>query len=89
MFRWMIDCKAVTRLVSEAMDRPLPFHRRLWTWIHLLMCGRCAEFRNQVRLLRCAASQDPAAGTADPDAPCLSEDARKRLRASIRDHRGH
>ena len=87
MFHWMIDCRAVTQIVSEAMDRPLPLRRQLWMWIHLMMCGRCAAFRKQIWLLRsAAAAQPPDEKTAEKDVPRLSEDARSRLKTIIHKH---
>ncbi len=52
MSGWMFNCKEVTRLVSESLDRELPFHQRVGLWIHLLMCRFCSRYRSQLLILR-------------------------------------
>ncbi len=51
----MLSCKEVSRLVSESMDRSLPFGQRFSTRLHLLMCSLCSRFRRQMLFLRDAA----------------------------------
>jgi len=48
-------CREVTRLVSESMDRDLPFRQRFSLRLHLLMCSLCSRFRRQMLFLREAA----------------------------------
>jgi hypothetical protein len=83
MFNWLVNCKAITRVVSEAMDRPLPLHRRAWMWMHLMMCRNCSEFRNQLQLLRDAGCHDAIDREIDA-ATTLSEAAKGRIRELIR-----
>ena len=35
---WMFSCKDVSQLLSESMDRGLPFYQRILMRMHLLMC---------------------------------------------------
>ena len=51
----MLSCKEVSRLVSESMDRGLPFWQRCSMRLHLLMCSFCSRFRRQILFLRGAA----------------------------------
>lgn len=48
----MLNCKEVTQLVSESLDRKLPFHQRLGIRIHLLMCKLCSRYERQLMFLR-------------------------------------
>lgn len=53
----MKTCKAITELLSEAMDRPLTW-RESWTIkLHFLMCRSCPKFQQQVYFLRKIATQ--------------------------------
>jgi hypothetical protein len=40
--------------VSEELDRTLPLGERLRVRMHLLACGSCTHFKEQVQLLRAA-----------------------------------
>jgi hypothetical protein len=52
MRHWMFNCKEVTRMVSESLDRKLPLHQRMGIRIHLLMCKFCSRYRKQLLILR-------------------------------------
>jgi hypothetical protein len=45
-------CKDVTRMMSEAMDRPLPFRKRITIWVHRLICVWCDRYSRQLRMTR-------------------------------------
>lgn len=45
-------CKEVSRLVSEAQDRPLGLAERMRLRIHLAICDGCANFSRRVQFLR-------------------------------------
>jgi hypothetical protein len=47
----MLSCRRMTRLISEALDRPLSWLQRLELGIHLLGCSPCCRFRRAVRSL--------------------------------------
>jgi len=56
---WMRDitrltpsCRDVTRIVSDQMDRGLPFGLRLATRLHLALCVFCRRYHHQLHLLR-------------------------------------
>lgn len=47
----MLNCKQVTKLVSESFARKLSIRERLNLWIHTGMCSTCRTFRQfQTRL---------------------------------------
>jgi len=51
MSHWMFNCREVTRMVSESLDRQLPFHQRIGIKLHLLMCKFCSRFSSQLLTL--------------------------------------
>jgi hypothetical protein len=48
----MLDCKHVSRLLSQAQDTTLPWGTRLQIRLHLLICEACTHFAEQLRMLR-------------------------------------
>ncbi|MBI3146415.1 MAG: zf-HC2 domain-containing protein [Pseudogulbenkiania sp.] len=50
-----INCKQASRLISDALDRPLSKTEYLRLRIHLFLCGNCSEFSRQLQLLQLAA----------------------------------
>ncbi len=78
----MPNCREVTRLVSEGLDRDLPFLSRLALRLHLLMCGGCRRFARQMRLLHETVRKHVAAGQ-PADAAVLSAEAKERIRQQM------
>lgn len=52
MHHWMFNCKEVTRMVSESLDRSVPLFQRMGIRIHLMMCKFCTRYRKQLLILR-------------------------------------
>ncbi len=80
----MLSCKEATRLVSEGLDRQLPFWRRLGLRLHVVMCRGCSRYTRQIKALNRLIS-DHYAG--DPPAEVsehVSQDAVQRIKASLR-----
>ncbi|HCB13122.1 MAG TPA: hypothetical protein DEP36_06080 [Gammaproteobacteria bacterium] len=48
----MLNCKQVTRLLSEAQERDLQFKEKIPLKLHLMMCAGCNNFRKQIDFLR-------------------------------------
>ena len=48
----MLSCKEAAWLISESMDRDLPFMQRLGIRGHLLMCKHCTRYRRQLLFIR-------------------------------------
>ncbi len=93
----MLSCKEISHLVSESLDRKLPFHQRLQVRLHLLMCQFCSRFRKQLLFLRDAARHYLLAGEETEPPPLylpprlggdteggLSPDARARIKRSLK-----
>lgn len=74
----MLSCKEVSRLVSDSLDRDLPFMQRLAVRIHLMMCRTCSAFRRRMQFLRTVVSHATPA-EADPSLK-LSPEAKDRIK---------
>ncbi len=81
----MLNCKEVSRLVSQSLDRKLPFWQRMGVWVHLSMCKLCRGFRKDLLKLRSAARQhadDIKMDTSEPNA-AFSEETRERIQHAL------
>lgn len=86
MKMWMFNCKDISRLVSESMDRRLSWRQRLGIRFHLLMCRYCTRYQKQLLLLRRLLRQQ-AQPDQDTSLPTLDEAGKDRLRKIIdQDH---
>jgi len=63
-----LNCKEVTELCSQEMERPLRLGERLSLGTHLMMCTGCTNFRRQMKALRLVAHTyaEGAAAAAPP-----------------------
>lgn len=50
----MLNCKEVTEMCSEEMERVLRLQERMSLRMHLLMCSGCNNFRRQMHTMRSA-----------------------------------
>jgi hypothetical protein len=48
----MLTCKEVSKLVSDSLERDLPFRQRLGVRMHLMMCSMCRTYKKQTLFLR-------------------------------------
>ncbi len=83
---WMFSCKDVSQLVSESMDRALPFYQRVLVWMHLLMCKYCSRCRDQFETIRAAGRHEELHGKDLDDSRALSNDGRQRLKKFLKNH---
>lgn len=44
----MLNCKDVTRLISEGLDHRLSIWQRINLRIHVIMCGACSTYKRQI-----------------------------------------
>lgn len=64
----MLNCKEVTELCSQEMERPLGVRERVSLGAHLMMCSGCTNFRRQLKTIR-QAMQAYAEGRASSTEP--------------------
>ncbi len=76
------NCKAVTRLQSEALDRKPPLRQRFGLRAHLLLCKWCRRYGKQIAFLRSAAHEHPDE-MAEPVPQKLSDEARERIKQRL------
>ena len=81
----MLSCRDVTKLVSESMDRSLPFGKLAGVRFHLLICRFCERYRRQLLLLR-ESARFLAAAVETPGEPfpdTLPAQVRERIRKAV------
>lgn len=49
---FLLNCREVSRKLSEAEDRSLGLGERMGLWMHLKACNACTNFSQQMALLR-------------------------------------
>ena len=78
-----MNCRQVTRLVSQAMDTRLSCYQRLGVRLHLVYCVWCRRYAAQLRFLRKSVSTlsrlPPEAGTTR-----LTTEAKEQMRQRLR-----
>jgi hypothetical protein len=80
----MLNCRHVTRLVSQSMDAKLPWYQRVAVRIHLLYCVWCRRYAGQIQFLRRAA-KEVAAGTTMGATAKLSVEAKEQMRQRLKE----
>ena len=70
----MLNCKDMTKLISDSLERKMSFRQRMELWLHIMMCGMCRRFRSNIIELRkrvrgSKALLDQAEATAFPMSP--------------------
>jgi hypothetical protein len=74
----------MTRLISEGLDRRLPWTLRFRVRLHLLLCVSCDRFRLQVLFLRESVRRFLAAErNGNSPLPSLPPEARERIRRAL------
>jgi len=74
----MLSCKQASRLVSQSLERKLPYQERFALFLHLRVCDACTLFSRQLRVLR-QAVQRIGRNVEQDTQIVLSEEARKRI----------
>ena len=82
----MLSCKAVTYLVSQALDAPLMWRQRWRMRLHLLFCRLCRRYVHNLRFLD-RALRDARDGKLECVSAHerLSEQARERIQCVVQD----
>ena len=82
----MYSCKDVSQLLSESMDRSLPFYQRVLMRLHLLMCKYCARCKQHFESLRAASRHEDLYGNELDASRALSNDGKERLKKFLKNH---
>jgi len=78
----MLNCKEITQLASESLDRKLTLKEHIGLRFHLMMCKLCTRYVRQLKFMHQACSgMDEIRGKGLGDQ--LSEDARDRIRKQL------
>jgi hypothetical protein len=51
----MRNCRDISALVSQGLDKKLTISERFSVWLHVMMCARCRNFKKQTQFIRKAA----------------------------------
>ena len=86
MHHWMFNCREVTRLVSESLDRELPLYQRIGLRIHLLMCKFCGRYRKQLLILRETIRSHAMYDEEADSSVSLTPESRKRMKEALTEH---
>lgn len=79
----MLNCKDVTQLASEALDRRLTWRERIGMQMHLMICRACSRVTEQFEFLRVAGGRFRHEHPDGRTALRLSDSARDRIRARL------
>ena len=74
----MLNCKSLTRLVSDAFHRRLTFGERMNLLMHIAMCGTCRKFRSLQQRIQAVIVQR----TSKAEVP-LPDESKGRLREVV------
>ena len=83
---WMFSCKEVSQVISNSMDRTLPFYQRALMRLHLWMCKYCTRCREQFETIRTASRHEELHGKELDDSRGLSPDGKERLKKFLKNH---
>lgn len=81
----MLNCREISRLVSEEVDRDLPLMRRMSIRLHLMMCKFCRRYFAQIRFMRgvLKLAGDEMKDGAETTSIKLPDSAKERIRQSM------
>jgi hypothetical protein len=83
----MLNCKDISRVVSESFERTLSFGERTGLRFHMLLCGTCRRFQKLQKKIQTAVKTHgadvPETSDLPDDAPVLPDDSRSRINIAI------
>jgi hypothetical protein len=74
-------CREMVRILSESMDKPMPFMMRIKKRLHFLICCWCQRYEEQLHYLRKTAREFPdhAADISDATLPAKAKEQLKHV----------
>jgi hypothetical protein len=85
----MLTCKDASHLISQRLERPLPFRQRWGLRMHLWLCASCRQFERQMDLMRLALRKLGERAKADAASMELPPEARERIRKALAERCDH
>jgi hypothetical protein len=82
----IFSCQYVSQLISQSMDRALPFYQRILMHLHLMMCKYCAICREQFETIRTACGHEELTGAELDASRAISNDGKERLKKFLSNH---
>ena len=83
----MLNCKDISRVVSESFERPLSFGERAGLRFHMLLCGTCRRFQKLQKKIQTAVKTHgadvPETSDSPDDTPVLPDDSRSRIQIVV------
>lgn len=87
----MLNCKDMTKLISDSLERKITLRQRMELWMHVMMCGMCRRFRSnsialrrRVRGTTFPSKANQAAGPKTNSSEPLSSSAKERIATAIK-----
>lgn len=84
MKHWMFNCRKVSQMVSESLDRKLLLHQRAMIKTHLMMCRYCFRFKKQLDLIRLICREDAKPPDDRDPSVALTTEACERIKSEIK-----
>jgi predicted anti-sigma-YlaC factor YlaD len=84
--RRLSDCKTITPILGESLDRKLSLREKIKIKLHLFTCRACTNYFKEIKFLREAvrASAEKMAQNENSTAAKLGTDAKERLKNALR-----
>ncbi len=84
MVKWIFNCREVSRLVSESLDRKLPLGERIVIKIHFLMCKLCPEVKRQMYFISEVMSRFTLESIALESEESLSQETKEKIKLALK-----
>jgi len=85
-FSWMArrlpSCREILPLISQNLDGPLPFGKKIKLVLHKYICEWCRRYEDQLILMRKMVQLKSADDRSSSESP-LSPEARERMKRSL------
>lgn len=84
--RRLPDCRTITPMFSQSLDRELTLREKIVMKLHLFTCDACKKYVHQIKFMHEAFQEQEKmfAELESPAAPKLNLDARERMKAALR-----
>lgn len=94
--RRLPDCKTITPMLSESLDRKLSLREKTVMRLHLFTCAACQNYVKQIKFIREAlqlreerfAREANSQNGAESSVPRLRKEARERMKNALKEASG-